>query len=61
MKITDAVIFVELDNSNELRQLFIKEGSPKELLIHLIKHGAFHDEEITISEKIFDSLKMTKD
>jgi len=60
MKITNVAVFVELDNSNELRQLLIKNGKEKVLLIALIEQGTFHDGIITISEKVMDSIVLEK-
>ena len=60
MKITGAYIFVELDNSNELRQVFIDKKN-QEYLIAMISANMFHPKgTVTISEEVLDSLKVKK-
>jgi len=57
MKITNAMVFVELDNTKELRQLFITKEMTK-VLISMIEAGAFHKEDVTISDKICEVLRI---
>lgn len=60
MQITNAVVLIELDNSDEYRQLFILDKSKKEMLLQLIKQGFFSDDEVKISQDIIDTIKVEK-
>ena len=60
MKITNAFIFVSLDNEKHLRQVFIKKQYVKQL-IDLIESGMFHEGDVTISDKTLESIMIEGD
>jgi len=60
MKITKAVLVVEIDNSGELRQVFIENEKMNNLII-MIENGFFHDGEVTICDKVIDTIAFKKE
>ena len=60
MKITNAVVLVELDDSDEFRQLFIRKDLVP-ILITCIEAGMFQKgKEVLISDKIIDTIEVQK-
>jgi len=60
MKITKAILVVEIDNSGELRQVFIENEKMNNLII-MIENGFFHSGEVKISDKVIDTIAFKKE